>query len=478
MLVVISDLHFEEEKSRNIPGDGVHEPIRAPRNIHLKAFTKVFGRLAEQARRDKAKRMDLVLAGDIFELHRTALWFRGNPHHVRPYVNAADVDKNLEAKLLEILQAINAPDDSAWDVLAAFRRLNQDGTFLDVNGKEQEFPVPVKVHYLPGNHDRLADSTPAIRRTIRQFLGLPSSAAPFRRALTFHEERTLIRHGHEYDPLNFSLDCRQGEVVPLSLPRQAYGEATIGDFVTAEVASGIGEIYREYHQDERIVRDPLLRRVYERILEVDDLRPLHAIPNFLLYLPDSGYTPEQIWHDAVKPVAQILLENIHQHPFLVSCLDKMDQRNWPDLVDVVQGALSHHVWDWQIWDRNLLSLEVVQLFSEKLIGLHRGAPGPEVLAAREESVLEGNTLFVVCGHTHTPSVKLVGKQPAGEQYYVDTGTWRQQIPAAPGYARFGRVKALTYAVIYGPHEDLGRPPQVGKVASLDYWSGVTQRWCR
>jgi UDP-2,3-diacylglucosamine pyrophosphatase LpxH len=478
MLVVISDLHFEEEKSRNIPGDGVHEAIRAPRNIHLKAFTKVFGRLAEQARRDKAKRMDLVLDGDIFELHRTALWFRGNPHGVRPYVSAPEVDPNLESKLLEILHAINAPDDSAWDVLAAFRRLNQEGTFVDENGKEREFPVPVKVHYLPGNHDRLADSTPAIRRTIRQFLGLSSSAAPFRHVLTFREERALIRHGHEYDRFNFPLDLRQDEVVPLSLPRQAYGEATIGDFITAEVASGIGEIYREYHQDERIVRDPLLRRVYERILAFDDLRPLHTIPNFLLYMPESGYTPEQIWHGAIRPVMHILLEKIHQHPFLVGCLDKMDRRNWPDPVDVVQGALSQRVWEWQIWDRNPLSLEMVQLLSKRLIGLHREEPGPETLAAREESVLEGEALFVVCGHTHTPAVRLIGKQPAGEQYYVDTGTWRQQIPAAPGYTRFGRVKALTYAVIYGPHEDLGRPPQVGKVASLDYWSGVTQRWCR
>lgn len=476
MLVVISDLHFEEENSRSIPGNGLYEPIRAPRNIQLKAFTKVFCRLAEQARRDNARRMDLVLAGDIFELHRSALWFRGNPHHVRPYVDARDVNEDLEAKLLEILQAINAPDDSAWDVLAAFRRLNLNGSYLDENGQEQEFPVPVRVHYLPGNHDRLADSTPAVRRTIREILGMPSSAAPLRHTLYFDEERTIIRHGHEYDHLNFGLDCRQDEVVPQSLPRQAYGKAPIGDFVTTELATGILEVYREYHQDERILRNPLLRRVYERMLEFDDLRPMHAIPNFLLYMPASGYSPEQIWSDAIGPVVEILLDRVHRHPFLIKWLERLDKQNWPDLVDVVQGALSSRVWEWQIWDRNLLSLDLVQRLSESLIGLYRKRSGPEVMAAREESVLEGKTLFVVCGHSHTPAVKLIGKQPSGEQYYVDAGTWRQQIPAAPDFTRFGRVKALTYAVIYGPNEDLGRPPQTGKTASLDYWSGVTQRW--
>ena len=75
MLVVISDLHFEEEQSRDIEGPGPHPPIRISRNIRLNAFSKIFDRLSEQARRDGAHKMNLVLAGDIFELHRTALWF-------------------------------------------------------------------------------------------------------------------------------------------------------------------------------------------------------------------------------------------------------------------------------------------------------------------------------------------------------------------------------------------------------------------
>ena len=216
--------------------------------------------------------------------------------------------------------------------------------------------------------------------------------------------------------------------------------------------------------------------MYERILEFDDLRPLHAIPNFLLYMPDSGYTPDQIWHQAIKPVAQALLEDVYRDPFLTSWIDKSDKKGWLDLSDIAQVALGLRVWDWPVWDWNLVSLDIVGRLSEKLIEMAQGGLGPELMAAREEAVLDGEVLFVVGGHTHSPAVKLIGVQPAGEQYYVDTGTWRQQLPAAPDFRRFGRVKSLTYVVVYGPEEDFGRPAQAGKIASLDYWSGVTQRW--
>lgn len=476
MLVVISDLHFEEEKSRNIRGDGVHKAIEVPRNIPLKAFAKIFDRLAKQARRDNARRMDLVLSGDIFELHRTGLWLRENPYHVRPYVSADSVDVNLESKVLEILHAINAEDDSPCKVLAAFRRLNQEGGYLDENGEEQAFPVPVKIHYIPGNHDRLANSTPSIRRTVREFLGLAASDDAFPHQLIFPEERTLIRHGHEYDPLNFSRDYRDQETVPRQIPKEAYDGATIGDFITVDVASGISEWFRRVHRDEVILADPLLRRVYERILEFDDLRPLHAIPSFLLHMPDTGFTPDQIWHQAIKPVVQALLDDIFRDPFLNTWLDKSDKKGWLDLSDVTQVALGLRIWDWPVWDWNLVSLDLVGRLSEKLIEMAQGGSGPELMAAREEVVQDGEVLFVVGGHTHSPAVKLIGVQAAGEQYYVDTGTWRQQLPAAPDFRRFGRIKSLTYVVVYGPEEDFGRPAQAGKIASLDYWSGVTQRW--
>src|SRR5215216_4791592 len=100
MLVVISDLHFEEEKSDAIADEEGNSlnPSEFRRNTPPEAFRRLTAWLANEARRSGAQRMDLVLAGDIFDLHRTTLWFRENPREARPYVNSAEVDEALEVK--------------------------------------------------------------------------------------------------------------------------------------------------------------------------------------------------------------------------------------------------------------------------------------------------------------------------------------------------------------------------------------------
>ena len=64
----------------------------------------------------------------------------------------------------------------------------------------------------------------------------------------------------------------------------------------------------------------------------------------------------------------------------------------------------------------------------------------------------------------------------GERYYIDTGTWRNRVLATEDYQAFGRLKALTYVVLYGEDEDTGKMTESRKFASLDFWSGLTQRW--
>lgn len=473
MLVVISDLHFEETQSRDIPGRGPLPPIEVVRNVNLKAFLKFYARLDEQARRDGARRLDLVLAGDVFELNRTALWFRDNPHRVRPYVNASEVDEHLEARLLQILTELDRPETQVGQVLASLRLLSEDNYYVTEAGMVREFPVPVFLHYLPGNHDRLANATPRLRRRIRRLLGLPASAAPFRHVLVFDEERAVVRHGHEYDPLNLAADYTGAETMPLNLPPEIYGRAPIGDWITVELAIGISELFREHHGDDRILADPLLRQLYGRMLEFDDLRPMHALFNYLLYMPASDYAPRRLWDQALRPVVIELLDRLHDHPFLTDWLGRLNRRGVPDLIDALQLALALKAWKWIG-----LSLGQIELISRLALNRYRSSVAPATVAAREETIGDGSHLFLVAGHTHVPAVELIGRRPVGEQYYVNVGTWRRMIPATDDYRSFGRLNALGYAVVYGPHEDPGNPAIPGKVASLDYWSGVTQRWIR
>lgn len=466
MLAVISDLHFREEMSDHVAGNGRYPPIFCWRNLPATPYRRFIAVLAAEAVRNGARRLDVALAGDIFDMQRTSLWF-GGEEQIRPYVRAAAVDGVLESRLLEILEAISC-EPNVEETLAAFRLL-ANGRYGDDG--EHDFPVPVRLHYIPGNHDRLANATPAIRRRVRTLLGLPGSGAPFPRVLALARERAVVRHGHEYDHYNFSVDQRQTAEIPLYLPEEQHDAPTFGDFITVDVACRLPFLFRHYHGNEALLATPLLRTVYRRLLEFDDLRPQSAMLHFLLHMPEEGLAPAEVWR-AIEPVLRQLLEAIHDDAYLQQWLRQLSSRAVIDAFDVVRLLLQ-----WRLWRyTRSIPLWLVERFAQAALRRHALAPATEHLAARESAIRSGDYLFLVAGHTHAPRVNLLSADLQGERYYIDTGTWRNQIPAAPDFTSFGRLKALTYAILYGPDEDMGRPPQAGKVASLDYWSGVTQRW--
>jgi hypothetical protein len=72
MIVVISDLHFEEEARDAIRNADGEVELSHPRNIPANAYCRLIGALAKSAERASPDSMKLVLAGDIFELYQTA----------------------------------------------------------------------------------------------------------------------------------------------------------------------------------------------------------------------------------------------------------------------------------------------------------------------------------------------------------------------------------------------------------------------
>lgn len=466
MLAVISDLHMEEEASNHIDADPNLPPIHFSRNLSPKAYRKVFADLANEARRNEAQVLRLVLAGDIFELHRTGLWFWENPLRTRPYVSVREVDESLERVLLAILAGILAEPENGKS-LEVIRLLAQ-GQYWD-EGELRPFPVPVELHYLPGNHDRLANSTPAVRRQVRQMLGLPATPEPFPHVLYFPEEQTLVRHGQEYDHYNFATDLRQRETVPTYLPPNAYGEAPFGDFITVDVASALPFLIRSKFGDGGVQADPVLRAVYERSIAFDDLRPQQAMLQYLLHMPEKNITPAAVW-SVIDKVIDDLLEGIYDDPFLREWMRRMNQTLRPDLLDAVEIVLGLRVWRW-----TNIPLPLVQFLSRKA-AVGSGDSHPEQFAAREEMIQHGEARYVIAGHTHHPKIELLRHDQLGERYYIDTGTWRNRVPANPDYTAFGSLKTLTYVVVYGAEEDRGGMALGAKMSSVDIWSGFTQRW--
>ena len=470
MLVVISDLHFEEESSHHIPGDGVHAPVTFSRNIPAKPHRLFIQRLASEAVRNGARQLDLVLAGDIFDVLRTGLWFgETNPTDAVGYVDSTAVSPELEQVILDIMQAI-ATTQPIDEVLAVYQML-ANGRYLDTSKNEHDFPIPVTFHYVPGNHDRLINATPATRRAMRRYFGMPDSAAPFPYVLDFPEEQVFIRHGHEYDRANFSVDHRKTKEFPLQLPLEQYQAAPLGDFIAIEVASRLPLMFRQHHTDAKILADPILRRLYLRLLEFDDLRPTSAIFNYFMYQDSQEIDPEVAW-EAIADVIFEWLDQFYKHPFLLYWLDRFDKKWRLDVIDIVQLVLAWRPWRWF----NHIPLKIVQFAADQALRATAG-DGAELFATRESTIRNGRHRFLIAGHTHTPKVELIAHDGGGERYYVDTGTWRNRVLATPGHKQFGRLKALSYIIVYGPSEDRGLLAATdSKIASFDYWTGLTQGW--
>ena len=454
MIVVLSDLHFKELNSTLIPGMGPHPSPNLPPRL----YRKFINRLAEEARRNNAKRMDLVLAGDIFELVRTALWYDGEH---RPYISNRDVDPVAEAKIIGLLDAIAADPDVA-ETLEIFRSV-MSGEFRGLAGVEE-----VTLHYLPGNHDRLANATSAIRQKVRALLGLPGVGDPFPHYLLFSDPAVLIRHGHEYDRINFSEDLRgagkEEDVIPLELPEEQYDEPCIGDFVANNVAARFPHLFREIHGKEQIVQQEEPSIVYRRLLEFDDLRPQSALYQFLLALP--GVSQKTVWK-LLAPVFKTLLDEMRESDFFNKALKQLDEPWKFESIDVLQFFLLTKSWKWMG-----VRPTFARIAASKAFG-HQEKMATASFAAREELVLEGKVRFVVAGHTHRPDIELIRVDDMGPYLFVDTGTWCTRILSTPDRSGFFPTKAMSFVTIYGSEEDKGTLES--KLESIDFWINFTQR---
>jgi 3',5'-cyclic AMP phosphodiesterase CpdA len=462
MIAVISDLHFEEEKLDVIRGDSGDVELSYRRNIPADAYSRLIADLARNAERHGADSMTLVLAGDIFELYQTALWFEDGST-VRPYEDTVEEGSALEAKLLGVIDAI-ADERPVRETLEVFRRL-VSGRYEDYSG-EQEFPVPVRIEYIPGNHDRPANATPAIRRKIRELLGMEGGTDRFPNYLLLENPSALIRHGHEYDPYNFAVDYSEAEAIPTHIPQAHYDLPTLGDFITIDVVARLPLEFRRVHTPEGILGDPVKRAVYKRLLEFEDVRPQSAMLSFLLKMPKQDFTEKDIWA-TLEPVVQNIINDIHDHPFLHRWIDAWGKAWRPDRMDLVRFVLKAQTW------RNGISLP-----EARMLGWMSDKADLSVVGSvcREETVRSGEVRSVVCGHTHSPTMELAAMHGSRECYFIDVGTWRHRIPFAHDESGFGLLKSLTYVILYGSEEDRGQAGASGRhLESFDYWSGMSRR---
>ena len=458
MIAVISDLHFEEEASDVIRGNGKEIIFR--RNLDPKAYRSFIAHMADEVRRRKARNFELVIAGDLFDFSRTTLWFQND---LRPYVPLEEISSELEQKILRILEA-TASEPAVKKTLDLFRDLS-NGKYKAYDQKsrewiEQEFPCPAKVTCLAGNHDRLANATAGVRRRIHELIG-QTGEERFPHYLVFEDPDALIRHGHEYDNNNFAIDFREDQPIPLEVDEAGYSQANFGDFITIDVAVRLPYLFRRKYGDQQILKDSVLESLYLRLLQFDDVRPQSALLDYMLDTSGGDFSTEEAWEKLV-PVMQELLSEIHDNKFFRYWLARRAKPWAPAELEVARGLLELGGW------RNRQAREAARKITHFMMG---GEPDqPELSAMREELIANNRVRVVLAGHTHAPEVCLIKSEESGDRFYINTGTWRDVIPSTPDGRTFGRMRALTYVTLYAKSE------QDESCNSFDYWTGFTKDW--
>ena len=458
MLAIISDLHIQETRFDCVRyrEGGVLKQIGVRRNVKAADFKRLVVRLHEAARQRKSEEIHLVFAGDLFELHRAPAWFFGPDNHVRPTDSVGeDVPQNpLRRKVHEILTQLEDDEDhrELWRAIRAFV------------GHRATRRLRVTIHYVPGNHDRLANAWPSVRQRVRRMLGMDDAITePFPVRLDFTgpapaDYGVRIRHGHEYDPPNFAWST--SALTALDRGWEDYLRPAFGDYLTVDVAMRLALAFRARYAlalrgavtpRERLPTPDQFRRLYLALTEFDDVRPASLLTE---YLAERMGPERQGVFEALRPILRDAIETAvadrffmaeaskHLNPLLIKVL--------PDLVKNLTAPMLE---------------EIVRTLSKSP---DEDADEPARRACVEFRHGSGFGL-VISGHTHRPEqVPLAGGAVPqnAEAFYLNSGTWRTILPH--GIGGFGRLRASTMVLCYNSREQQAGPEDR---RTFEIWTG-------
>lgn len=448
MIIVLSDLHFSEAQSSQI-GDR-----RFNQNLPVENFQGYFSEINQFAIANEVKKIDLVLAGDILEISRSLIWLKGDH---RPYMDNDDVEPGSDAEntILSILNAIENEAKVA-ETLAMFRNLHD------------YFEMDVQLHLLLGNHDRLANATPKIRQVVRRMFGINSNGNDERidnyliLKDLLNQPFCLIRHGHEYDRTNFSLDVSAMETIPTHIPAKVYDTACLGDVTTIEFGAALPWLFVRKYGESEISGDETLMALYQRLIEFDDVRPTTAWLAYLFSTP--GVSKRKTWQ-LIKPLFTEILQTLSVHKEFYKTLIQSEAVS-PAARFMLMALLRSGIF------KKGVPYWLIKMIMKRVSGSIKLKS--QVKWAKREALIqdkESGCKCIISGHSHFAEVSLISAKEKDERYYINTGTWRNVIPATKNYKNFGRLKALTKVMIFYPLEKSTRVN--GKQWAFHYLSGVS-----
>ena len=455
MLIIMSDVHL---------GDGT-----CGASISSSAFRLLAERVQELARRASFRAdgryrplesIDLLLAGDIFETLHSTLWFEpaAGGEQVRPWGDPGRLA--YAAKVEQITRAILAANQEATATLRGLAR----GEIVrlppaDARGRPADdagelLPVPVRIHYMVGNHDwyyHLAGPAyDAIRQEMIAACGLVNLPGPFPHAAEesgalmdlFARYHVYARHGDIFDSFNYNH----------KLGRDA---GTLGDVF------GVEMLNRFPVEVERQLGPDVPRELIDNLRQLTNVRPALAAPLWISsqirhYCSDPGMAErlKAVW------------DGIGSDFLSLGFVRAADRPLAPDIVDGMQAILGlsakasfDTIKDVVAWLRK-------KMWKSEELSFARNA-------LKEQAFLGRTARYLIYGHTHTYEIvplDVDASQPTAylaSQIYFNSGTWHPYYDLTvyrPREQKFIPYQVLTYLVFYRDEECGGR--------GFETWSGA------
>jgi UDP-2,3-diacylglucosamine pyrophosphatase LpxH len=412
MLIIISDLHFMDESA------GKH-------NISPMAFKGAFNDIAKyNARPEEVK---LLFLGDIFDLLRTTKWL-SIPEAERPWGDTQNKGTFIKDHSIDILD----------DIIAK----NAETLIFLRDELPKLFKKDIQNIYIPGNHDRLCNIYPELRKKVRNTLGILGRDEPFPHVYDDmaygNKYKVFARHGHEYDPWNYEGTTQWSDA--------DYAQVPIGDLITCEVAARLP--FTIMSNIDGVVPIGMRAPLERNLQEVDNVRPFYSILNWLFYQISENPQLKNVINESLAEIAANL-QSLQYFNIWCKRHDKLFKFDMADKVEALIEVFKHF---------NVGAAEGLITIFSKIFGAGN-IPSPDDSdkelnnAATDFLKRAANYRSLVMGHTHNPLQMPVRVTSDNlDQVYINTGTWRKRyIQGSAG--GFVGLKYLTYATFYSEAEN-------------------------
>lgn len=401
MLVFLSDIHLTDGTS----GETIHSGA-------FRGFVQDLKRMAKSA---KARELEIVLLGDIFDLIRSEQWMETK---VRPWdEKGPEQEKATKA----ILQGILKKNKASLDYL-------RDFFDLKINGKK----IPVRFTYLIGNHDWLINRYPSCREIVWEALGITSDK-PFAWETHWKDYKVFARHGDLYDRLNYDGKSRNA--------------SSLGDAIVIEV---INQFPKEVER--RLDSSREARTLVTELKEIDNVRPYWEVPTWIMGIVRRVHQPGL--SNKIRDAWNKRVEEFFALPFV-----KKRDKWGPDMVDLLQEALP--ITRFEVSEARFRLIQ--RLFTFFALDAY-----PKK-AYEEASIKVGRAHYVLYGHTHEHQIAPLDLGPNRlRKIYFNTGTWRK-VHVRTLFDRPNREflswHVLTFVCFY-------RRDEAGGEQLFEVWNGV------